>query len=371
MKQIICLLLVCLVAAPAWSAEKISVGELERRIQSFRDTGKSDQEVTTKLAEVALTETIPTAALNTLESLLPGQQSREQLNSLAVQSATLAPPAAEIPSLPAPDLATQKAIISKCVDYVTKVYMQNPHLAATKVTTYYGNGIRTFGPSDVYTYGRAAPGSFGPFGTHTMEIESENGVEKAPLPVNDKDWRASQLSAGPVLSFVLAQAAEGGHLAWQRWQLINGKPSAVFPFAVDKTRSRYEVNYCCFPKVEAMDIPHMGASQEVTSSTPFKTTVPFHGAFYIDPDTGTVLRLIMQAEFSPSDPVHREDTRIDYGPVKVEDKALIVPIRAYLQVALVPRGNNDTLGYAEDLNYSEAEFRNYRIVGSSSSHANR
>lgn len=70
----------------------------------------------------------------------------------------------------------------------------------------------------------------------------------------------------------------------------------------------------------------------------------------------------MQAEFLTTDPMHREDTRIDYGSVEVEGKSVTVPIAAYTLVALVPRGNNDTLGYQEDLRFSEAEYSNYRMV---------
>lgn len=135
----------------------------------------------------------------------------------------------------------------------------------------------------------------------------------------------------------------------------------MFSFAVDKTISQYQVNYCCFLRLNSIggisdSMPYYDPKYE-----PFKQTVPFHGAFFIDPETGTVVRLIMQAELSSTAPVHREDTRIDYGSVKVSDTSVMVPVEIYRLAAVVPNANSP-LGYRENRSVSEAAYSNYKLV---------
>ncbi len=137
------------------------------------------------------------------------------------------------------------------VNYVTNVYMHNPHLLASKTTTWFGERTGTMRPADLpFLVGRTQPVFVGMIVSHTADVESENGIEKAPPPSVPPARQAGALpqgSNGPILSFILAQAVDGGRLAWLRWESIDGKPAAVFSFAVDKTKSRYQVNYCCFP----------------------------------------------------------------------------------------------------------------------------
>src|SRR5579863_581574 len=180
MKRLICSALFLLSTAPAFCSERISVAELKERIQSLHDAQKSDADATSKLIEIELSESLSAENESSLQSLLPGKDSREQLNYLAVLSAFLAPPSAEVPSPALPDVATQKAILGKCVEYVTKIYMHNPHLIASKTTTYLGYHFKDFHAQDIpYVIGRAQAATRGAYLSHTTDIESENGIEKA------------------------------------------------------------------------------------------------------------------------------------------------------------------------------------------------
>jgi hypothetical protein len=107
----------------------------------------------------------------------------------------------------------------------------------------------------------------------------------------------------------------------------------------------------------------MGYSDETL--VPFKAIVPFHGAIFIDPETGTVVRLIMQAELSPTASVHREDTRIDYASVKFTDQSVTVPVTTYVLSAIVPNGNQSPMGYRENRSVSQAAYSNYKLVNKS------
>jgi hypothetical protein len=369
MKLVGWILIVLLSALPAWCAKKMTVQQLKNALTSLQRAKKSDSDVATALQQLELSEELTRPTMHELEALLPGPKAQSQMKCLAVQSAVLAPPAVELPNLPAPDLATQKAILAKAIQYVTKVYMRNPHLLASKTTTIYGEATRgvTFADLSLINNPRDLPMQLGELVTHTTEVESENGIEKTQPAPAGKTASAnpvmSQSAAGPVLSFILAQAAEGGHLTWLRWEFLNGKPSAVFSFAVDKAKSQYEVNYCCFPILNARKIGRSDRGYDVNFED-FKAIVPYHGKFYIDPDTGTVLRLITQAELPSAAPVHSEDTRIDYGEMSVGGRTLIVPLATDTLAALVPGAENAESQYKEIHRFTAADYSNYRLTTS-------
>jgi hypothetical protein len=72
---------------------------------------------------------------------------------------------------------------------------------------------------------------------------------------------------------------------------------------------------------------------------PFTATPGYHGEFYIDPDTGVILRAITSADLKPTEIVHQEDIRVDYGPVNVDGKQLIVPLSSVTVTELSPNGD--------------------------------
>jgi len=182
-----------------------------------------------------------------------------------------------------------------------------------------------------------------------------------------------------VLSTVLSEAQATGKLAWLRWESVNGKAAAVFTFAVEKKKSHYSVNYCCFPDVDqagsvrfsgAMGAGQPGGSpgasggakgnlQTVTSWHNYKATVPYHGEIFVDPDTGIVVRLITIAEFKNSEVVHQEDQRIDYAPVSVDGKPLVLPVKSFINTEVVPNGDSGAGKYSTRHTLFTAEYKGY------------
>lgn len=51
-----------------------------------------------------------------------------------------------------------------------------------------------------------------------------------------------------------------------------------------------------------------------------------HGQFYIEPEAGAIIRLIVPADLRPEDPVKQQDTRIDSGPVRVRGVSYLAPV---------------------------------------------
>ena len=92
--------------------------------------------------------------------------------------------------------------------------------------------------------------------------------------------------------------------------------------------------------------------------------MPYHGEFFIDPDTGIVVRMVTLAELKPTDVVHQQDTRVDYGPVKVGDKMLVLPVRTVINTEVVPNGDSQAAGrYSTRCTLFTIEYKDYQIAG--------
>lgn len=362
-----------------WCAtKKITIDDLRQSLQTAQQNHKSDDDVANLLKTVELREQLTRAAADSLAPLIPGPLSTEQIYILRGRSAFLSPPPSDLPSAAAPDLAAQKALLAKAIDYVTRSYMQNPRLSAAKTTSRFQDGVESIRTNSGMTNNVpnvdplwANPNQFMRLlGTHTVTAESEHGVEIIPQVKQQEPWgqngQISEGGPGPVLSIVLQQAADAGKLQWLRWETVNGKQVAVFSFAVDKKKGHYEVHYCCFPITEdagRMGYEGTGANFQTASTwKDFRTTVGYHGEFFIDPDSGVIVRLITQAELKPTDFVHQEDMRIDYGPVAIDGRTYIVPLENITLNEVVPNGDNYAARYSVRHTLFEVSYKDYQAA---------
>jgi len=393
MKRLGWILVLLMAASPAWAAKKVTVQQLKDLLSSMHAARKTDADVSAELKQLELSEELTRGAMNSLVEFVPGPLSTEQVYVLEARSAVLAPPAADLPATPAPDAAAQKALLDKAAAFASKTYAQLPPLSATKTTIRFQDNVEALAASSGMHSGAKEAASDPATVTASQfvhyinstetPVESQNGAEKLS-PAKDKiQWGLNGQIAlqgqGPVLSTVLDEAQATGKLAWLRWENINGKPAAVFSFAVDKKKTHYAVNYCCFPDVDqagsarfsgAMGIGQPGASpgasggakgnlQTVTSWHNYKATVPYHGEIFIDPDTGIIVRLVTIAEFKNSDVVHQEDQRIDYGPVIVDGKPLVVPVKSVINTEVVPNGDSGAGKYSTRHTLFTTEYKDY------------
>lgn len=251
-------------ATPACPEKKITVGQLEDLLRSFEQDKKSDGDVANALKQIDLAEELTVSKVNSLIRLAPGRLSAEQIYVLEAKSADLIPPAADLPHTPDPDAAAQATILARATNYVTRTYDQLPGLAATRITLRFQDDMETL-PASSGINGSAAevdtnagfshPATYVHYINSTeVEIASTHGIEKLP-PEKDKiHWGANKMIAletpAPGLGEVFKEARASGDIRWLRWELINGKQTAVFAFSVPRKRSRMEVNVCCFPTVE-------------------------------------------------------------------------------------------------------------------------
>ena len=185
---------------------------------------------------------------------------------------------------------------------------------------------------------------------------------------------------GPELNSALNEAQGAGKVTWLRWELVNGKKTAVFAYSVEKKKAHYAVNYCCYPDTDQAGVANFSSAsagsahgsggggahgnfQTNTSWKPWKTNTGYHGELFINPDTGIVVRLISQADFKPSDVVHQEDTRIDYEPVTVGDKTLVVPVKSFTNTEDVPKGEDSSGKFSLRHTLFYSEYKNYQLGG--------
>jgi hypothetical protein len=394
MRRIMLCLALLAWALPAWPGRKITVAQLGDLLHTLAQEKKSDLEAATALKQVELSEELTRSTMNSLAGYAPGPLTTEQIYVLEAGSAVLAPPPSDIPSTPALDAAGQKTVIDKASEYVAKTYAQLPTYTASKATVRFQDNVEA-PQSSSGMVGSARDNSIGAgfvspvqyiryIGSTESHIESSNGVEKPPAKDKTR-WGANGqialLGPEPSLPAVLREAQESGGLSWVRWELVNGKTAAVFSFAVQKKKSHYAVDYCCFPDVTQAGMAGFSSAaiaglqgsgaggakgnfQTATDWHDFKVNnLPYHGELFIDPDSGILVRMVTIAEFKNSEVVHQEDQRIDYGPVTVGDKTLVVPVRKIVNTEVVPTGESGSAGkYATRRTMLTAEYKDFQVA---------
>jgi hypothetical protein len=392
MKRFGWILLLLMAASPAWAARKITVQQLKDLLASDQQAKKTDAEVAGELKQVVLSEELTGPTMNGLAHYVGGAATTEQIYVLEAKSAVLPPPATDIPSTPAPDAATQKAILDKAIDYAAKTYAQLPSLTATKTTIRFQDNVEAIAASSGMHSGATESGQTDPnlvnasqfvhyINSTQVPVTIHNGIEDNPLAKDKTRWGSNGyialLGQSPVLSSVLQEAQGAGGLTFLRWESVNGKAAAVFSFSVDKKKTHYAVNYCCFPDVEQAGVATFSSAsagslnggsgggakgnfQTTTDYKPYKATVPYHGEVFVDPETGIVVRLVTQADFKSSDVVHQEDQRIDFAPVAVAGKTLVLPIKTIVNTEVVPNGDSGAGKFMLRHTLFTAEYKDYK-----------
>jgi hypothetical protein len=395
MRRLILCLALLLSAVPAWSGRKITVAQLADLLRSLAQDKKSDADAATTLKQVELTEELTRAAMNSLVGLVNGPLSTEQIYVLEARSANLAPPPSDLPAAPAPDASAQKAILAKAEAYITKTYEQLPALTATRTTLRFQDNIEALPPASginsgaqdaVTSSGFTSPAYYVHYMNSTARVmASERGVEKKPAGKDTARWGANGMTAfqepDPSLGRVFKEAQAAGNMQWLRWELIEARPTAVYSFTVPRQKSKLALEVCCFPNINQAGVATFynattaavlggpGASgggvtgnfQTTTEWHEFKTTPAYHGRLFIDPDSGVVVRLIIEAELKPGEVVRQFDTRMDFGPVKAGPASFVVPVRTVINSVVVPNGESGAGGHSTRCTLLNSEFSDYRV----------
>ncbi len=395
MKKTGLVLVLVLAATPAWCGKKVTVAELKSTLESLHQAGKSDAEVANALKQIELSEELTRNTMNGLVADVPGPLSTEQVYVLEARSAALPPPASDIPATAAPDPTAQKALLDKAADYVSKTYTQLPALTATKTTIRFQDNVEAPAPASGLSGGATDVTTGASFvsayqfihyiNSTDTRIASEHGAEKMPSEKDKTQWGANKMIAlqapEPSLATVFSEAQEAGDMKFLRWELVNGKQAAVFSFDVPKKKGHFPVAVCCFPDVEQAGKASFqsaaigsasgggggGATGNFQTSTTwkdYKTTTSYRGEIFIDAESGIVVRMITMADLKPSEVVHQVEERVDYGPVTVGGKMMVLPGRTIVNTEVVPNGDSGSAGkYSVRRTLFTSEYKDYQLAG--------
>jgi VWFA-related protein len=352
MRELALLLLVgC--ALPALAAKKVTVERLEQILTAAK--GKSDGKVADQLLDLQLTERAGSARVARWESSLPGRRSREALIALVDPSAFLDLPAADIPAKPVPDAAEQQRILALAVSYAGNVLHQLPNFLATRETTYFEDAP-TEVTNTVEFSGGVSVTDYRPLhvvGRSSVNVAYRDGQE-VPAAASDQsrktgpqtDRLTSSGEFGPILGTVIGDALHGA-FTWSHWEQGPTGPQAVLHYAVPLGKSRYKVFSACDGRA-GWQLP------------------AYHGEIAIDPVSGSILRLTVVVEMSPTCQVVKVDNVVEYGPVEIGGNTHICPLKSISMSAVAVgltkvAGQSATAPQMTQLN--DVSFSQYHLFG--------
>jgi hypothetical protein len=337
-------------------ATRVTVEQLEPVLGTANR--KLDGRVARQLAGLELTERMSNAKLSSWERSLHGEKTREALVALADVSVFLDPPAAEIPPTPPPDQAAQRLIVARAVDYIKMTAPELPNFIATRATVIYEQPPQTdkkawvaaTGGQPLQVSARSTATVLYRNGRDIVDAEQTRGKN---LPGKNNDL-TTKGTFGPILVTVFddLQAARG-ELTWSRWEKGAAQELAVFRYAVPKETSHYAVNLSNPPNSSGL-----GAFRRVTG---------YHGEVAIDPVSGVIVRVTVQADLNPPLPILRADILVEYGPVVIGGKTYVCPVKS---VSILQERSRRvfTYVYENDKNYvsletilSDAVFADYHM----------
>lgn len=148
-------------------------------------------------------------------------------------------------------------------------------------------------------------------GKEVVEGEVTKGMPQKP-----GEWKVDHVGAfGPILATTIFGAtAPGSDLAWSRWEQGANGPQAVFRYRVPQETPLFLVGFGCLTDDDRQ--------------VPVESRTPFHGEFAVDPTSGAILRLTVQADLESRLPLERSGSMVEYNPVVIGGNTYICPARS-------------------------------------------
>ncbi|MGA8088310.1 MAG: VWA domain-containing protein [Terracidiphilus sp.] len=281
-----------------------------------QDKTKRDAELAKEIDRLQLTERLSSAKLSALSAELPGAKSKAALTAVGDVSVFLEPPVTEIPAKPEADLIEQRRIVSLAVDYLRDTVPKLPNFFARRTTVKF-EARRVRNPQAQNAVSKN-DGPLRRIGDAVAIVQYRDGKEVVKQEmVKGSDGSEQGLETwgtfGPILSTVIVDAAHST-MRWSHWEEGPNGPMAVFQYQVLKPNSHYEVSY--------PTIVNTGVDLAAKHRT------AYHGEIGIDPDTGRILRLALEADLEPELPMERADIMVEYGEMEIGEKKYTCPLRS-------------------------------------------
>jgi hypothetical protein len=343
MRRIAILLLLTGIALPSWAAKRVvTVAQLESALNEVR--GKRDTRVAEVISGMELSERLTPAKLSRWQARLPGEKSRKSLEVLADLSAFLDPPAAEIPTRPMPNFAEQSRIMELAVNYAKETLHKLPNFFARRDTVLFeDNPSRRLEDMARIVVPYEPIHEVNKTSVTVLYRDGAEVVDAGRVKRGKYDPNARILTThgvfGPILSTTLVDAANG-EVTWSRWEQGLGGPEAVFHFSVPRSKSHYQVAFCCF-------------EDNTRENREFRKMSGYHGEIAIDPADGSILRLTLVADLDPADPVGVSNIMVEYAPVEIGGRNYICPIKNVSIWVTSPEGPNALQTLLNDVDFAQ------------------
>jgi VWFA-related protein len=328
-------------AIPAVAARRVTIAQLAETVSSAVGQHRSDEDIARQLGTLELSERLTETNLHHFAARLALQpRTALALQMLADQSAFLDLPSDELPGTAPPDATAQQKMLEGARAYAVQTWSRLPNFFVARVTTSFDDGPQVMRKGEW-------PVRLGlhPIGTSNRQITFRDGQEVADQNEGDKAKSAAELGLrswgefGPALTVVLADMGRRP-IAFTHWEQTDAGLAAVFRYEVPKEASHYAVSYCCTVNEQVLGRTQFGyggrerSAQQVANiprgneAHTYTETPGYRGTIAIDPATGAVLRLTIDADLSKADPLLRAATAIEYGPVTIGDRKFICPLRS-------------------------------------------
>jgi VWFA-related protein len=360
-----------LLALPAMASQRVTVVQLEHMLQQEQPSHKSDSAMAQELSEVVLTEQLTASTLQRITSEVQlGPQTTQALDLLADASALLAPPAGEILPDPRPDMAQQRAMFTAAIDYVVNTLHHLPDFLAMRETRSFNDIPRLIGHSG---YAPVTPMHLA--GTFHRDIAYRGGKEvierEQTVALSNNESGPAGLTTwgefGPVLGTILGDSLKG-RVTWSRWEQGRSGRIAVFHYQVPATASHYLVDFCCAWQDLNRSGLAIGQTPAGNDDKPLRYhgTPAYHGELYLDPKTGAVVRVTVEAQLGSEEAIRQAAISVQYGSVEIGGKDYICPIRSVAVSQTMDRPGKLVGGTPPVTRLNETTFIGYHRFGSSS-----
>ena len=350
MQKTILLVLAALMVVPAGAARRVTVAQVAETLASSIAQHRTDEQIAREVGALELSERLTASTFDRFAARLPLQpRTALALQLLADQSAFLDPPPDELPSAEPPGAAAQQQMLDAARAYAVQTWSRLPNFFVSRITSRFDDGAQVLHAGEF-----AVRIGLHAVGASTRQIAFRDGkevqdptVSAAPSPVTASDELGlrSWGEFGPALTVVLADMAHH-RVAFSHWEQMAGGLAAVYRYEVPREASHYAVTYS-YLDVTAIGRTKFGYSghqrspqqmanipqaREVRS---YRETPGYHGTIAIDPASGAVLRITVEANLSGGDPLLKAATLIEYAPVTIGERKFICPVRS-LAISLEP-----------------------------------
>jgi hypothetical protein len=203
----------------------------------------------------------------------------------------------------------------------------------------------------------------------SVHVERENEIPGNGSAVWENGTGLSSWGEfGTVLGMILGDAVKG-KVSWSHWEQTASGLSAVFRYSVPKSASHFEVlRFIQRPGTVTAVVTAQAYGSTRASSAPLDALIAhdnegYEGYLWIDPATGTILRITIEANSNGNAAYQQSAMLVQYGAVEIGGSRFILPVRS-LALSEVAMSAEASTGDAPSKWLNETLFTGYHRFAS-------